>query len=384
MSSKHLIKTSILLFSLLQLGVMVISPNLASIAQELPNNSITTIQLLATFPDIVIVITSLICGRLLSWISQKRLALLSCFLFVVVAIGGYLFHTDLVVLFLWSTLLGIAIGILMPVAIAMINQEFIGAQKTKLIGLQNTFVGLGAVILLIIGGMSSLIEWYYSYLAYLLILPALIFILFYIKNVRPEKPESSIRKKPTYALVLYYSIVVFIFFSLYNALPINISMLLVEKGISGNINATILVIALMLGSSLSGVLFNYLLVIFKHNTLKLGFILLLIGSLLIATTHQLYLMVIGMFVAGSSLSVVMAYATMTISKRENKQVVNGSIAIMLAASDCGGFFTSFYTNIYLNIYKTTSFSKILLMISLITLISLFILIIFDFKEFTTN
>ena len=103
---------AILTMSVLHMSANAISSILAAIAARFPEAPVTSVQFLMTFPFLFVVAVSLIVGLLGEHINKKWAAVTSLILGGFSGIGAFFFHNSLAVLYFWSALLGIAIGLL--------------------------------------------------------------------------------------------------------------------------------------------------------------------------------------------------------------------------------------------------------------------------------
>ena len=338
-TTKLTIKLAILFYSLVQIGAICITAILARITELFPEYSITTIQFLATCPSVVIIFMSLLTGKLVEHISKKYLALFSSSLFIVAAIGGFFFHSSLPLLFVWQIVLGVGIGILVPLGSSLITDYFEGEERSTLMGLQSAFISVGGVLLSLLSGMLAIIEWYYSYLALLLVIPGFLLLLFGLPLDRPVHSTKSHGAKAhvTPRVVIFYGLSAFLFMLFYNVISTNLSLHLKENGITGSVNSGIATAVFMLSGAVAGILFGLFKRLLGERVIALGFFNLAVGALLTGMAGSYLLILIGVFIAGFSLSIVMAQVVISIAEREKPEVVTMSIALNMAINNLGAF-----------------------------------------------
>lgn len=371
-NKKYTSMIAIICISFLQMSMMGLSVILQDISKAFPDVSQTWIQFLATLPDLFIMISVLLCGKLLAYMHKKKILLVSCILFGICGIGGYMFHSTFRMLLLWSSILGIAIGSMMPTVIALINEQYIGEQREVMLGYQNSAIGFGGLFITLFASILAFYHWYGIYLLYLWGLFCLIFIM-KLPNKKAaftQKQKQNIQPQDWKWICLYSSIV-FIFFSLYNAISTNVSMYLHAIGKQETFYSSLVIAMLLLGSLLSGLCYGKLTNIIRHTRMLFGFALLILGLVCMISTYQFPIILIGAFVAGSSLSIVMATATSYLSIKTSSQM---AIAIMLACSDLGGFLSFLFIEIAnmftLNMQNNGVFYVLIFFSSLVFLILL--------------
>jgi MFS family permease len=337
--SKHTIKAAILFYSLVQAGTICISSILVRIAEVFPGHSTTTIQFLATCPSVVIIIMSLATGKLAEYIPKKYLALFSSAMFLVTAFGGFFFHGSLPLLFLWEIILGIGLGILVPLGTSLIADYFAGEERNSLMGLQSAVISVGGVLLSLIGGLLAAIDWNYNYLAFLMIIPGFLLLAAGLPLDRPAHSHAAgggkIRVTPKVAGT--YGLIAFLFMLFYNVVAFNLAMHLEENQITGSTNAGIASALFMLSGAIAGILFNKLVRFLGEKVIALGFFNLGAGALIMGVAGSFPLILIGIFIAGFSLSIVMAQVAISIADREKPEAVTMCIAICMGINNLGGF-----------------------------------------------
>lgn len=346
-TSKLTIKLAILFYSLVQTGAICIASILAQIAELFPQYSATTIQFLATCPSIVIIIISLLSGKIAEFIPKKFLTIVSSSMFIVTALGGFFFHDSLLVLFVWEIILGIAIGILVPIGSSLIADYFTGEERSSMMGDQSAAISIGGVLLSLLGGLLATIQWYYNYLAFLLIIPGFVLLMIGLPLDKPvhSVDKNSQRISVTPKIVILYSSVSFVFMLLFNAVPTNLAMLLKEHNVIGSVNAGIASAVLMLSGAFAGLLFLRLTRLIGERVIVFGFLNLAIGSFVTTFAKSYGLILVGVFIAGFSLSAVMAQVVLSVAEKEKPTVVTMSIAIIMAINNLGSFLSPYFTKI---------------------------------------
>ncbi len=336
--SKHTIKAAILFYSLVQAGAICISSILVRIAEVFPGYSTTTIQFLATCPSVVIIIMSLAAGKLAERIPKKYLTLFSASMFLVTAFGGFFFHGSLQILFFWEIVLGIGMGILIPLGTSLIADYFTGEERSSLMGLQSAVISVGGVLLSILGGLLAAIDWYYNYLAFLLIIPGFLLLALGLPLDKPAHAHASGKKiRVTPKIAGLYGLVAFLFMMFYNVVAFNMSMHLEENRITGSASAGLASAIFMLSGAVAGILFKYLARFFGEKIIALGFLNLGAGALIVGASGNFPLILTGVFIAGFSLSIVMAQIAISIADKEKPEAVTMSIAICMCINNLGGF-----------------------------------------------
>ena len=374
-TSKITIKLAILFYSLVQIGAICITTILARVTELFPEYSTTTIQFLATCPSVVIIFMSLLTGKLAQHMAKKYLAMFSASMFLVSALGGFLFHGSFPLLIFWQVILGVGIGILVPLGTSLIADYFTGEERSGLLGLQSAFISVGGVVLSLLAGALATIEWYYSYLALLLIIPGFLLLLFGLPldHPHPKHELSGGRSKVTLKVVLFYGVTAFLFMLFFNVISTNLALHLKESGIAGSVHSGIATSLFMLSGAIAGVMFKLLRRLFGERVIALGFFNLALGGFVIGMGSSFPIILIGSFIAGFSLSIVMAQVVISIAEKEQPAAVTMSIAINMAINNLGAFLSPSFTKLTKLVMNSEKASDRYLMVGIVAIVVTIIL-----------
>lgn len=125
------LKIAVLTMSFIQMATNACASILADIAAQFPQASISAVQYLMTFPNLIVVIISFCIARINIYFSKRLLAALGLLLSCMAGILSFLFHGSLILLYVWAGLLGTGIGLVIPIATSLISDYFRGRQKMK-------------------------------------------------------------------------------------------------------------------------------------------------------------------------------------------------------------------------------------------------------------
>lgn len=198
MKNKTKIKLTILLLSLVQMATNGLSPMLSGVSKSFPEASAESVQLLMTIPGIFVVVFSLLAAWLATRIEKRHLVVCGAFFVLLSGILALQFHGSIWILWIWSGVLGIGMGLVSALAASMIPDYLEGQEKVVFMGAQTSFGNIGAMLMSIIGGGLASVAWHYNYLVFLIALPGLICGLLFLPK-RPPKAEQerqSVRCSP--------------------------------------------------------------------------------------------------------------------------------------------------------------------------------------------
>ena len=365
---KNLIKITILTLSLVQMATNGLSPAMADIAQTFSDASVSKVQLLMTLPGIFVVILSLTAAWLTTRFSKKMLIGTGSLCVCLSGILGFLFHQKLGIMFIWSALLGIGMGLVSALTASMISDFFEGKEKAALMGMQTGAGNVGAMLMTAIGGMLTMISWEYNYLVFLIGLPGLILLLCVIPSGRnlhgkglkhtnikeaadkvrgttSKTTQTHLRNVFQSSKVWLYAAMAFVFLFLFNVLPTNLAMYVAEAKLGTAAVSGWAAAALLFGGTVMSVFFGKITGVIGTKTVPVGFILLAIGAALLNFSGNLVTLFAGCFIAGTSISMVMPQCMLQASMSGKPEQIAMSTAIVMAASNLGTFLTPVITNL---------------------------------------
>ena len=193
-SDKTLSATILSLSLLTVMAGAAIAPALDVIQTHFLGTNPLWIQLLVCVPALFIIITSLVFPFLCRHFNTRTLVLASLLLYLSGGVAAFFCESIWMILSL-RVLLGISVGILMPLSTGLLVLYFPVEKHSKLLGLSSAFNYLGAVLATLATGILSHISWNYAFLVYLMvwiaIIPCALFLPSRKLPTRKGNPFSS-------------------------------------------------------------------------------------------------------------------------------------------------------------------------------------------------
>ena len=344
--NKGLFRAAILTMSLVQMGANGIAPILAQIGETFSAASPARIQFLMTFPTIFSLIFTMITAFVSDVIPKKKLVVAGL---AVVGLGGVLafcFHGSLAILFLWAAVIGIGIGMVAPVAPALINENFSGGDKQMMLGLQNSSSTAGGMMMSFIGGFLALAGWPFGYLVYLIGIPGLILAVIGLpRDIGTASGKTEETSRGRFRLVIWKEMLITILLlTAFSSIPANISMLVEERSLGDTSVSGTVSTVFLLGGLVGGLLYGKIAPRLKRFTSTLGALLLAAGALVLALAGNVALVLIGCFFAGFA-TMVMPANLAAAGRLPGYETLNS--ALILSSSFIGAFITPVLTGIAL-------------------------------------
>ena len=220
---KKMLKPTLLSLSLLTvMSGAAVAPAIAQIASAFPAVSQTAIKYVLTLPAVFIIPFSLISGRLSSRMSKRSILVAGLLLYLIGGLGGGL--TNSFKLLLCSrAVLGIGVGLIMPLSTGLIADFFEGKECAKLIGYSTAASSLGGIIATLTSGILAVLGWRYSFSVYGLGLIVLVLVLLFL----PEPvvaTNASLKRQKLPRIVYAWAGGAFALMIAFYSIPVNLAM----------------------------------------------------------------------------------------------------------------------------------------------------------------
>lgn len=220
---------SILSLSLLTvMAGAAVAPALGVIKEAFPNASQLSIQLIISMPALFIFLTNMIFPRLSAKFGSKTLVLAGLFLYTVGGVAAGLF-SNITLLLCMRALVGIGVGIIMPLSTGLLAYYYPPEAQSKLSGYSSAMNQIGGVVATLLAGVLSAVNWRASFLVYLLGLISIVLCLFFLPNERLNKGGSDDKEEKVSTVTSIktyyrYIIAMFLLMSCFFLYPANYAM----------------------------------------------------------------------------------------------------------------------------------------------------------------
>lgn len=178
-----------LLFTILSISLLTvmagaaIAPALGVINAHFSGRSPLLIQLIVSLPALFIILTNLLYPLLCRLMKTRTLALTGLMLYVLSGAGAFFVDNIWVLLFM-RALMGVSVGMIMPLSTGLLAYYYPPQEQASLMGLSAAMNQMGGVVATFLAGMLSGISWNCAFLVYLLGLIAVILVALFLPNER--------------------------------------------------------------------------------------------------------------------------------------------------------------------------------------------------------
>ena len=140
------------------------------------------VQFIVSMPALLIIVTNLFFLPLSRILKTRAIATTGLLLYVVAGAGCF-FVDDICVLLLLRAILGISVGLIMPLSTGLLAYYCPPEEQARLMGLSAAMNQMGGVVATLLAGLLATIEWNYAFLVYLLGLIALVMVWLWLPDV---------------------------------------------------------------------------------------------------------------------------------------------------------------------------------------------------------
>jgi MFS family permease len=305
-------KASLLLASTMTIMAgATIAPSLPQIQATFsghPNAEFLT-RLILTMPAIFIAFLSPLAGYIIDKTGRRKTLLFSLLLYAVGGTSGlYLDHLYLILA--GRALLGIAVAGTMTVTITLIADYFEGAERRNFIGYQASFMGVGGVIFIFLGGVLADVHWRLPFVLYTFSLFVFVMGIFFISEpkttILKKKKNEKVKthKLPAVIYLIYFT--AFCGFLFFYIVPLEIPFLLKEKtSVSNSVVGFSLSISILMGALVSFFYAKIKAKLSYRSIYALCFMLMALGYFFIFWAKDYNSFLIGLIFQGSGMGLLM-------------------------------------------------------------------------------
>lgn len=294
-----MLKYAILSISLITVmaGAMI-APAVASIAAAFPDATALQINVLTSLHAGMVVPFSFVSGYLVRKYPKKFILIISLILYLIAGLGGAL-SPNIWFMLATRALLGIAVGLMIPISLTLITDNYHGEERTQTLGLQSAATNLGGIIAILVSGTLAMYGWQYSFMAYGMAALILLLVVFFLPTTKPEpyvEDSANNRFEPRVFLLAIYMILTFVVFF---GIPSNMALFLKELDVTNTVLNGIIIAICSVGGFFGGLSLAYFRRKFKAFFVPLQVTFMAIGfSLIVFYDQSLYAMGLGVLILG--------------------------------------------------------------------------------------
>ena len=346
------LKFLIVLLAFQDVAAGVAGSIMADLIVAFPDYNPSVVMLIATIPGLFSIIPALFYGKLANQFSKRGLLFTGLIIFM---IGGIMpfFLENLWLIILFRGLLGVGVGITMPLSVDIITGFFDGKERDFLIGFGTSTVAcIGAIVFQVGGGMlADAYDWQYGFLIY--IFPIWILAITFLFLPEPEKQvvkNASLKETLFSAPKTVYGFTLgqIAFTALMFGYVTNISIIIQAEQLGNATEAGWAISLFTTGTLVIGIFFGRLRALWRNFSIPLGVFATAGGILWCSYVESLTMIFVASFVGGIGLGIVIPGVMARISELSNAEKGISFVGFAAAAQGLGGIISSFMYEFILN------------------------------------
>lgn len=352
--STKFLKFLIVLIAFQDVAAGVAGSIMADLIKAFPTYNPSVVMLIATLPGLFQIIPALFYGKLSNKFSKRGLLFTGLILFL---IGGTMpfFTENLMMIFAFRAILGLGVGITLPLSIDIISAFFEGREKDTLIGLGTSTVAcIGGIFFQVVGGMlADAYNWQYGFLVYLF--PIFILAITFLYLPEPERkqvPNATLKETFFSAPRTVYGFMLgqIAFSAIIYGYVTNISIIIQKEALGNATEAGLAISFFTFGTLAIGLFFGRLRHASPNFIIPIGIFLTAVGVLWCSFASSLTLLFVASFIGGMGLGIVLPGVLARTDELSNVQKGISFVGFAVAAQGIGGILSPFLYDIGLNLF----------------------------------
>ena len=354
---------SLFLTNVAVMADMVIIPAGNGLYETFQNDA--AVNFILSGPSFIMLFSAMLCGKLMQYLSKKKILVGAMVLFAVSAILGGAVENVYYVLAM-CVLVGISMGFVNAAAMALIAEVYVDEDKRgTIMGIFNaTMAGTGAVISLI-AGVFAVRSWNEVFKVYWIAVPVIVMMLFFIPMTPPEgdqqagEEEGSHTGSPYLMRQVMLMVSCFAYNLVYAVIYYQVSVLVAEQGYGNESIAALLSTLGTVGSCILCILFGTLYSKLKRATIIFGYAGLCISYLMLFLASSPVMAGIACTLCGASYGYGFSYFFLRCTVVVPKEKVSSSISMTTAIGGFGMFLSTYACTMLQKILGTTGIVSLL-------------------------
>lgn len=234
-----LLMLTLILSTMAVMGDMVVIPVAGNIFETYADVNVAVLNFFLSGPVLIGAVSGLVAGKLMQYISKKKLLIVAFGIFSIGAIFGNTIHSAYYMVAM-RCLVGVGIGMVIVIAMAIIADVFVDENKrSTMMGIFNGGMAAVGAILSTVSGFIATMGWETVFSIYLASIPVFIMIILFVPADKLAAPGSEVfgnavgtaEEKLPRTKVLALAGSVLIFNIIYCIVFYQIAMIVIEKGI---------------------------------------------------------------------------------------------------------------------------------------------------------
>ncbi len=362
---KGMLMLTLILVTIALMADMVIIPVAENLFSEFGDTSVAILNFILTGPALIGAFSGLAFGKLMQYISKKKLLIIAFAIFSIGAILGFAVHSAYFMAAM-RVLVGIGMGSLGVISMAIIADVFNDESKrSSMLGIFNGgMAAVGAAIGWISGFVATL-GWTMVFRIYLVAIPILIMIFLFVPSDKVKVIENKddvvggVDEKMPWSKVIALGVAFLIFSSVYCIAFYQISMIVAEKAI-GDVTFIGTISALgTVGSFVACFLFGKTYRFFKRSTPVVSYTVMALSFCMLYFSYSSIIAAIACTLLGAMYGMGMSYYFMHCTMIVPESRIPMSIGFTSFCMSIGTFLSVYMSTFLQSVMGVTTITEIM-------------------------
>lgn len=323
-------------------------PLLGSIALSFPDASPNLLNQTISLPSLLMIPAILLTGYLSRFISKKYMLIFGSIIFVASGFGS-MFSPNLETLVAFRACEGVGMGIVYPLAPAMIAHLYNNEDRAKMIGWSNATGGVFSFVLSLAAGIVALTNWRSAFYFYLIFIGVVIMQAILLPAFPPEKKDKDIAKsveasggKPKFGYAVYITVIaMFIFMSIAMVILYNLSIFIMNENLGTSADAGFSSSLNTVASFIFCVSFGYLFKFLKRYIAFFGLIFMACAYFSMSIAQSIVMVYVGSLFLGASMGCLFPFLMTRVAMVAPKALKTMAVTLLSMATYVGQWFSGY-------------------------------------------
>lgn len=340
---------------------LAISPIMGDLTKIFPGTSELESQFLTIGPNLAAIPFVFLGGWIGTRFNNNKLTTWTCLLYGICGVL-FFFVPNMITLIILSFLIGIAAGILSPLASAFIADMFQGEKRTAQYGYTSATLNLVLMGCVIATGYLAKINWHLPFIIYLLPLVPLIFAKGFAKYIKEpaqlrkandaaagHKVHYKFSKEVNMPMLVRYCLYYFFITLVIAAISLYIPFRYSNSSTAGNLTSV-----LFFGIMISGYTLNYVLRVMKNKVAVICILFIAAGFALMTFWNDIFIVGLGILVATYFYGIAQPYYYNRLSVSSSRIALTLTLAWFASMDSIGNVVAPFIIDGIAKVFHTST------------------------------
>jgi len=312
-----------------------VAPALGVIREYFATAPDILIKFIISIPALFIIITNLFFKYLCRIMRTKTIAVVGLVMYVGAGTSA-LFANDIWVLLAFRAILGISVGLLMPLSTGLLAFYYPPTQQSKLMGQAAAMNQLGGVVGTLLAGLLATVSWRLSFLVYLFGFICIILVWLHLPN---DKLVSKNARMPIKKLYKFHPSVIgmFLLMMIFFVFPSNFAIIATRQGLFSDKAITIIMVAYDVVAFFVGLMFGTIMRTCKRSMKYFAPLLFFCSYWVFTLSPSLFTTLVALILGGIANGVGVPYINTIASIKGGKHAVTSVMPLISASLYLGQF-----------------------------------------------